>query len=154
MIFESQRRIGAFKTGKAPKKKGSKTAANFKVVRTAKKPRKRPRARDRRPGMSKPHTAIIRSLPCIISGIMPAGQAHHLKGTGERGMGLRSTDQWTLPLAHGPHMALESEGSKNELQWFADRGIPDPHAVAQMLWAASPDDAAMTRIVIENRGHE
>lgn len=116
-------------------------------------------AADKRPGMSAKHLEAIRKLPCLITGRMPAGEAHHLKGTGERGIGLRSTDKWAVPLCHAVHMELEGVGSRNELAWFQGQGgiagrvsIEDPHALADALWHASPDIARMTRIVIEHRG--
>ena len=120
---------------------------NFRK-RGAKKPHKNSQTYKDRPGMSEAHLALIRKLPCCISGKMPGGEAHHLKsGTGERGMGLRSTDRWAVPMAHDPHMEVERIGSRNELTWFQAHGI-DPVVLAQDLWAATGDLPKMTRIVI------
>lgn len=129
---------------------GEKVWCNFR-----KKGLKEPKgktAREKRPGMSEKHLEAIRKLPCCATGKMPGGEAHHMKNTGERGMGLRSTDKWAVPLAHDPHMELEGMGSRNELAWFQKHGIADPHALADALWHASPDVARMTKIVIEHRG--
>jgi hypothetical protein len=95
--------------------------------------------------------ALIRKLPCCITGKVPGGEAHHVKtGTGERGMGLRSTDKWAVPMAHDPHMELERMGSRKELAWFDFHDI-DPVVLAQDLWAATGDLPKMTRIVIAHR---
>lgn len=142
MLLASQKRIGNFKPRGAARVKAKARAASDKAATKAK-----------RPGMSAKHLAAIRQLPCCVTGRMPAGEAHHLKaGTGERGMGKRSTDRWAVPLSHAAHMELEGMGSKNELAWFAARGIEDPLALAEALWAAACNVAAMTRIVVEHRG--
>lgn len=121
--------------------------ANFRK-RAAK--RQKPRKSDSRPGMSADHLALIRKLPCCVTGRVPAGEAHHLKATGERGMGLRSTDRWAIPMAHEPHMEVERAGSRNELAWFTARGI-DAIDLATALWLATGDLPRMTRIVIAHR---
>jgi len=120
---------------------------NFRVRSPRKK---KERKADSRPGMSEHHLALIRKLPCCITGRVPAGEAHHLKATGERGMGLRSTDRWALPIAHDFHMEVERAGSRNELSWFRARGI-DAIDLATALWLASGDLSKMTKIVIAHR---
>jgi len=143
MILASQKRIGAFRTPRGPKTKKTKNAH---------KPQGKS-ARERRPGMSAAHCDAIRRLPCCITGRMPAGTIHHLKqGTGERGMGLRASDRWGVPLCPHEHEELERAGSRNELAWFAGKGIDNPIALAVALWAASPDVPRMTAIVVEHRG--
>jgi len=127
--------------------KREKVFGNFRV-RAAKKPHKNAQTYKDRPGMSEAHLALVRKLPCVMTGQVPGGEAHHVKtGTGERGMGLRSTDKWAVPLSHDAHMELERAGSRNELAWFAMIGI-DPVVLAQDLWAATGDLPKMTRIVI------
>lgn len=110
-------RYGNFKKPKTPKRK-----ANSKRVK-------------QRAGMSPAHLECIRKLPCCVSRRMPGGEAHHLKaGTRERGMGLRSTDKWALPMSPDKHGEVERVGTRNELAWFRERGI-DAHALAAALWA-------------------
>lgn len=123
---------------------------NFKPPRGP-KPKREPKA-NRRPGMSEPHLILIRQLPCCVTGKQPAGEAHHLKGTGERGMGLRSTDRWTVPLSHDAHLDLERQGSRNEVAWFKRNGIDNPHALACALWGATGDLSRMTRIIVAHMG--
>lgn len=124
--------------------------ANFRK-RGPKKPHRNSERFKKRPGMDADHLELIRKLPCCVTGKVPAGEAHHLKaGTGERGIGLRSTDKWAVPMAHDPHMEVERAGTRNELAWFEQRGI-DAHVLAQDLWAARGDLAKMTKIVIAHR---
>lgn len=113
----------------------------------------KPTAADKRPGMSEEHLALIRQLPCCVSGIEPAGEAHHLKqGTGERGAGMRSTDKWAVPLCHVKHMELERLGSRNEWAWFRAHGISDPLELAAALWSNTGDLDRMRKIVRAHMG--
>jgi len=123
--------------------------ANFRA-RGAKKPHRNSERYKKRPGMSADHLACIRKLPCCITGKVPAGEAHHLKATGERGTGLRSTDRWAVPMSHEAHMEVERAGARNETAWFRERGIGS-HELAQDLWAATGDIPKMTRIVNAHR---
>lgn len=129
---------------------GPKIYGNFRTRGV--KPKKEKLPTKKRPGMSEAHLAAIRKLPCVVTGRVPAGEAHHLKVPGERGTAMKATDKWAVPLCHTIHMDLESVGSKNEPKWFRKHGIDDPYALADALWHASPDVARMTRIVIEHRG--
>lgn len=113
----------------------------------------KPSSVDKRPGMSEEHLALIRKLPCCVTGVTPAGEAHHLKqGTGERGTGMRSSDRWAVPLCHAKHMELERQGSRNEWAWFRAHGISDPLELAAALWANTGDLARMTKIVQAHMG--
>lgn len=108
--------------------------------------------REEREGNSDAHLAAIRACPCVVTLKFPAGEAHHLKqGTGERGAGMRSSDRWAVPLSRWPHDDVESIGSRNETAWFKARGIENPIDLAAALWAASPDVAVMTKIVLAHR---
>lgn len=130
---------------------GEKRWMNFRTP-GRKTPKGKPSAA-KRPGMSEAHLAAIRQLPCCVSGRRNRVQAHHLKdGTGERGMGMRSTDRWAVPLDASEHEHLERQGSRNEAAWFSARGIADPLHLATALWAASPDLKRMEAIILEHRG--
>ena len=109
------------------------------------------RWREEREGMSAAHLACIRKLPCCVGGSGPV-EAHHLKAlTKERGMSVRSTDRWAVPLSHDAHMSVEKAGTRNEIAWFKARGIADPHGLAAALYAASPDLEKMRLIVEAHR---
>lgn len=129
--------IGNFKRTTEEKMKAKREASGF---------------REERPGMSPEHLALIRKLPCCITLRMPGGEAHHIKDTPdkERGMGLRSTDRWTVPMSHEAHVyGVELAGTRNELKWFKDRGI-DALELAKALWGATGNLTKMTAIVIEH----
>ena len=130
--------------------------ANFKPSRTARQKAKASKSSDKRadrPGNSEEHLVAIRKCPCVVTLRVPAGEAHHLKqNTGERGAGMRSSDKWALPLSHVPHMELERESSRNEAKWFERHGVDAPLDLAAALWAASPDVARMTKIILAHRG--
>lgn len=109
----------------------------------------------KRPGMSEAHLACIRQLPCCVCGGTKHIEAHHLKATAERGMGLRSTDKWAVPACgfggqNHCHEDIERLGSKNEVAWFATKGV-DVLVLAMDLWAASGNVARMREIVIAHR---
>ena len=100
-----------------------------------------------RPGMDDEHLANLRQCPCCVCGSAPRSQVHHLKsGTGERGMGQRSTDKWGVPVCGNDHNEIESAGTKKETSWFAKHGI-DPHELAMSLWMARGDVQRMKKIV-------
>ena len=117
--------------------------------------RRRESAQERREGNDERHLALLRLCPCVVSLQMPAGEVHHLKGSlagRERGLGMRATDKWGLPLAHDPHMDLESYGSRREYEWFAARGVHDPYGLAAALWAAAPKTVEVyTNIIVAHR---
>lgn len=120
-----------------------------------KSPKKRISRQQRREGNCAKHLQLIRQLPCCVTGRVPAGEAHHLKSgsaRNERGVGMRATDKWAVPLSRIPHDELERVGSRNEIAWFRANGIDDPHALAEALWNAQRDVEAMTRIILANRG--
>lgn len=121
---------------------------------------------DDREGNDSNHLAALRKCPCIITLKVPAGEVHHLKSLGagkERGAGRRASDRWGVPLSRDAHNSVEAVGSRNEMRWFAEHGIPDPHALAAALWAVRPTNGsakaikaateAMTKIIIANRKH-
>lgn len=107
----------------------------------------------KREGNSAKHCALIRKLPCLVTGYAPAGTIHHLKSGParlERGIGMKATDRWGVPLCFQAHiLGVETVGSKRELEWFQDRGIEDPYDVAKRLWEASPHFENMQDIVFK-----
>ena len=110
------------------------------------KPKKRPKKK--RKGMDKKHLENIRKLPCLVCGDVPS-EVHHLKqGTGERGMGLRSTDRWAVPLCHAHHInGVEKLASTQEAVWFMSYGIHNPLEIAAELWEARGDPEKMHGII-------
>lgn len=129
--------------------------ANFKPTRGQREKAKRTKqsAAERRPGMSEDHLACIRKLPCLACYpfIKTAGEAHHLKMTGDRGMGLRSQDKDAVPLCRTHHDEVERAGAKNEAAKMRSWDIKDPLQLASDLWKATGDVGRMTRILIEHK---
>ncbi len=97
-------------------------------------PNKR-RWRDARSGMSPAHLRNVRKLPCCVCCRPNPSEAHHLKqtGAGERGLAIKSTDRWAIPMCNLHHGEIERAGSKNEIAWFEERGV-DALALANTFW--------------------
>lgn len=129
---------------------------NFKPTATERikaKSREKRERHDNRPGNSEEHLAALRKCPCIATLRVPAGEVHHLKfGTGERGMGQRSSDKWGVPLSRTPHDEIERVGARNEEAKLAEWGIENPRDLAAALWSASPDVKRMTAIILQWKG--
>lgn len=104
---------------------------------------------ERAEGMSAKHCTLIRQCPCTACLLEPAGTVHHLKSgpaKEERGMGMRATDQWGVPLCPRHHAQIEEIGSRNEVEQFLKWGV-DPHRLATALWTASPNLEVMIKLV-------
>lgn len=110
---------------------------------TQKPPPQRKKAAQRRPGMDDEHRKRIKQLWCCVCGYPPMVDPHHLKkGTGERGMAIKSTDRWAIPLCQDCHHEIESIGSGRELQWLDGHGI-NGLELAKELWSARASLEAM-----------
>lgn len=93
----------------------------------------------------KAHLAFVGRQPCLVCGRTPA-HAHHLRFAQARGMGLKVSDEYTVPLCSVHHDALHRTG--DESAWWARHGILDPLEIAAKLWRASrtgtpPDDVPL-----------
>lgn len=124
---------------------------NFKDKK-AKLRRNQPPRRAERPGMSDAHLSLIRQLPCTRCGSSSLSDPHHLKSllSQERGMGLKATDRWTVPLCRAHHDELERLGSRREIGWFSSFGV-DPHDLAMCLWNVSGDLDRMRKVLQAHR---
>lgn len=130
---------------------GPRIIGNFKRPRAERLAEKVRDDHDNRDGNSQRHLELIRKLPCCVCPRVPGGEAHHLKATGLRGMGMRSPDKCAVPMCHQCHVeGVERAGSKNELAWFEKRGI-EALELAAALWGATGDLPRMTKIVIEHK---
>jgi hypothetical protein len=81
----------------------------------------------------KSHLKFVASQPCLVCGRSPA-DAHHLKFTQPRAMGLKVSDEFTVPLCRVHHRDLHSVG--DEVAWWERRAI-DPLATSRMLWIST-----------------
>lgn len=115
----------------------------------------KPSAQQRREGNCEKHLALIRELPCCVTGRAGPNDPHHLKSgpaAKERGVGMRATDRWTVPLCRVAHDEVERIGSRHEEKWFRENGIPDVVELAAALWNSTGDLKRMTKIVQSHMG--
>jgi hypothetical protein len=80
---------------------------------------------------NKLHLRFVSSKPCLVCGRQPS-HAHHVRYAQERGLGMKVSDEYTVPLCSVHHDELHRVG--NEKIWWANHGI-DPLKVADELWA-------------------
>ena len=76
-----------------------------------------------KPIRNKPYLNYVASLPCVVCGQEPAGDAHHAIGVGFGGMGDKASDLFTMPLCRVCHDILHA-GVKD---WEALHGIQWEH---------------------------
>lgn len=81
----------------------------------------------------KAHLKFVGSQPCLICARSPV-DAHHLRFTQPRAMGLKVSDEFTVPLCRTHHRDIHSFG--DEVAWWERRAI-DPVATARMLWVST-----------------
>jgi hypothetical protein len=79
---------------------------------------------------NKPHLRFVARQPCVICGRQPC-DAHHLRFAQTRGLGLKVSDEFTVPLCRAHHRELHRAG--NEANWWSTRGV-EPMDTARKLW--------------------
>ncbi len=81
------------------------------------------------------HLKFVRTQPCLICSRVPS-DAHHLRFAQSRGIGLKVSDEFTVPLCRVHHDQLHQSGK--EIDWWSamDRDV-DPLAIARGLWEES-----------------
>ena len=82
---------------------------------------------------SKEHLRFVAQHPCLICGRSPS-HAHHVRFAQSRGLGLKASDEFTVPLCAIHHQQNHATG--NERAWWQEHKI-DPLAVATHLWRES-----------------
>jgi ERF superfamily len=78
----------------------------------------------------KSHLKFVAKQPCLICERLPC-DAHHLRFSQVRGIGLKVSDEFTVPLCRGHHREVHRAG--NESQWWESAGV-DALAMAHKLW--------------------
>ncbi len=81
----------------------------------------------------KAHLKAVGLRPCLVCGRQPS-HAHHLTFAQPRGLSLKVSDEYVVPLCALHHGELHRSGQ--ERSWWAKRGV-DPLPVAAELWATS-----------------
>jgi hypothetical protein len=82
---------------------------------------------------SKEHLRFVARQPCVICGRAPS-HAHHVRFAQSKGLGLKVSDEFTVPLCAIHHQQNHTTG--NERLWWQEHKI-DPLAVAARLWRES-----------------
>ena len=78
----------------------------------------------------KAHLQFVASQPCLVCGRLPS-DPHHLRFAQPRALGMKVSDEFTVPLCRGHHRQLHQAG--NELAWWQGLNI-EPLSVAKDLW--------------------
>lgn len=71
----------------------------------------------------------IRLRPCVLTQGTHNVVAHHLTIYANRGMGLKPSDYWCVPLDSDLHQKLHAMGERS---FWKSHGVHDPHALAAM----------------------
>jgi len=78
----------------------------------------------------KSHLRFVASQPCLVCGRHPS-DPHHLRFAQPRALGLKVSDEFTVPLCRGHHRELHQAG--NEVAWWETLKI-DASRTARQLW--------------------
>jgi hypothetical protein len=78
----------------------------------------------------KAHLRFVATQPCLVCGRQPS-DPHHLRFAQPRALGLKVSDEFTVPLCRGHHRQLHQAG--DELAWW-DQHRLEPLVVASALW--------------------
>jgi hypothetical protein len=81
----------------------------------------------------KAHLKFVASQPCLVCGRQPS-DPHHLRFAQPRAMGLKVSDEFTVPLCRTHHRQLHQAG--NEVAWWEDLHI-DALEIARGFWEQS-----------------
>jgi Rad52/22 family double-strand break repair protein len=96
----------------------------------------------------KAHLKYIVSQPCLVCGRQPS-DPHHLRFAQPRALGLKVSDEFTVPLCRGHHRQLHQVG--NEIAWWEDLNI-DALEIAKGLWEQTRPKSAPTDAQINETG--
>jgi Rad52/22 family double-strand break repair protein len=78
----------------------------------------------------KAHLRFVAAQPCLVCGRQPS-DPHHLRFAQPRALGLKVSDEFTVPLCRGHHRQLHQAG--NEVAWWGNHHL-EPLSVASTLW--------------------
>ena len=87
---------------------------------------------------SKAHLVFVRAQPCLICERGPC-DAHHLKFAQPRGLSLKVSDEFTVPLCRSHHRELHRHG--DEVAWWEKMRLK-PIPTARQLWQTGPVHAS------------
>lgn len=78
----------------------------------------------------KEHLKAVAQQPCLVCGRNPS-HAHHLTFVQPRARGLKTSDEWVVPLCYLHHRELHDRG--NEKEWWKENQI-DAVRIAEDFW--------------------
>src|SRR5262249_53658955 len=78
----------------------------------------------------KAHLKFVASQPCLVCERQPS-DPHHVRYAQPRALGLKVSDEFTVPLCRGHHQQLHKAG--NEETWWKSLNI-DPLTIAKGFW--------------------
>ena len=93
----------------------------------------------------KEHLRFVSSQPCVICGRTPS-HAHHVRYAQPRGLGLKVSDEFTVPLCATHHQQLHN--TTKEREWWQERNI-DPLEIALRLWQETRPAPAVSSLALE-----
>jgi hypothetical protein len=91
----------------------------------------------------KAHLKFVAAQSCLVCGRQPS-DPHHLRFTQPRAIGLKVSDEFTVPLCRGHHRELHQAG--NEPAWWEKFNIK-PLEVAKGLWEQTHPKIAISDLV-------
>jgi len=86
------------------------------------------------------HLQFVASQPCLVCGRQPC-DPHHLRFAQPRAIGLKVSDEFTVPLCRVHHRQLHQAG--NEVQWWEKLAMK-PLETARQLWQQTHPQLAVT----------
>lgn len=89
----------------------------------------------------KSHLRFVASQPCLVCGRQPS-DPHHLRFAQPRALGVKVSDEFTVPLCRGHHRALHQTG--NEAAWWEGLKI-DALCLARQLWEQTHPDGGQVQ---------
>ena len=93
----------------------------------------------------KAHLRFVASQPCLVCGRQPS-DPHHLRFAQPRALGLKVSDEFTVPLCRGHHRQLHQVG--NEVAWWDNFKI-NALKIAKELWEQThPKSAAAVNAML------
>jgi DNA recombination protein Rad52 len=81
----------------------------------------------------KEHLRYVASQPCVNCGRSPS-HAHYVRYAQRRGLGIKVSDEFTVPLCATHHQQLHN--TTKEREWWQERKV-DPLIIASALWRES-----------------
>jgi hypothetical protein len=96
----------------------------------------------------KAHLKLVASQACLVCGRQPS-DPHHLRFAQPRALGMKVSDEFTVPLCRGHHRQLHQAG--NEIAWWQGLKI-EPLAIAKGLWQQTHPKSASVNGTQESAG--